>query len=1308
MSKRFLTGSGLVLVALAHSAGATAQSDTNPAKPNVLLLVDTSGSMEWKSSNAGCPDDKPCYPTCKPDQPNDGVNNPNEKSRWTELLEVMTGSIQKYSCFAQARKGALYTQEFQLGTFSPPDLGYKDPYHRPLSDSCAPSPGVFPSLTNPYEFPTGGVAYRPYNAGSQSIALNSTCSYGQWRDGLLDAYEGLVRFGLMTFDTSPDSGTGVSAAGGADYQTGTNGTWSYYLSGAGSCKLTGALGGCYGAPWNCGTPYPWEVGARNAAAPPWEGRMVAFGPPAEDGTVRNQWIQEIMLATRPYQATPIAGMMADARNFLWNDATTDPLNTSEKFGPKDDTLIDSTPGASGTGSCRQEYIILLTDGEPSQELRPDCINPNNLSEASCPYDTSARIAADLANPSDPRKTVRTFVVGFAIGNVKQFTPDGGTQTINCETMDLNLCNPMPTDRALKACCTLNEIAWAGTPTQLQGKPGEIDHALFPSSAADLRQALDKILRSVTSSFTGRTFPSTATAPITDTANGRVGYEFTAGARPGDGWRGALQRKRIECDVSGVAKVKDLDVNAGDDFAATLNKFPRDRTFFTVVGDAVSATRYPQYSMRPFYTATVNDGVGTYSGSQTSYVDPDSLASAVPPEAMSVADNTCDSAAENLTKTQCRDRILNWAAGLPSASTTLPSRCVSPGDTSCNVFGDVFHSQPQVRGKPSDLLPDDTYTRFVTALNKRDTLLYVSSNDGFLHSFLLAPGDPANTSEIVNRPFAHQERWAFIPPAVLPFFLSMYPGNFTPTGQPPPSATTRLPVLDGTPVLKDVGATQLGGSSSVYPYRLDRKKNADTNASESHTWRTILTEGFGPLQSGFFALDVTQPAIVTGDATSGPKFLWQLTTDSAGNHLFGKTSPNPLTTTLFFNTGESSEPLREVAVAVLAGGEGDAPSGGDCDAGPAMTQADTRHNPRTKVRCFNSGRSIPARSLTIVRLDTGAIVRTFRPNLPTGVDQPVTFDTNVVQLLDLPAPIVGQPVAYPAQTGQIADRIFVGDKEGRMWRVDVSDTDPKKWTMQIYFDAYYGQGSDKGQPIQTPPVLSVDPNGQITVAFATGDQDNIVGTDTHYVMSTVETVTTSSGTATFKPQLTWQTKYENGERAVGPLTMFARILYYSTVKPPQPSPGATCAAMVTKSNIYGWDFLFNENAAGGTSFPPRPATKIPTGPDKGKPDVTKDELELQNLSPIRDIEGVISGVGLRQMPSCSAVDPGINNADTFLGYGQSTTIGASNPGKFQLVFQPNAGKGAKSTNGQTAAPVVSLDLAPPNTTVRVDSWAPIIE
>jgi type IV pilus assembly protein PilY1 len=183
---------------------------------------------------------------------------------------------------------------------------------------------------------------------------------------VLDVFKDKIRFGLMTFDTHPDPGTGL-VDGLLDHQDGVEGTWSYYLGDA-----------VTGRPAECLVDQPMEVGARNAAAPPWEGRMVAFGAPNAPGSAlsqRNQYIQDVLLATRPYGATPIAGMLQDAKEFLWNDSTKDPLDSSsapEDFGPRNDPFTK-------VAECRRNIIILLSDGDPKLDLSPHC----EYSEAIC-------------------------------------------------------------------------------------------------------------------------------------------------------------------------------------------------------------------------------------------------------------------------------------------------------------------------------------------------------------------------------------------------------------------------------------------------------------------------------------------------------------------------------------------------------------------------------------------------------------------------------------------------------------------------------------------------------------------------------------------------------------------------------------------------------------------------------------------------------------------------------------------------------------------------------------------------------------
>src|SRR6187402_2631939 len=87
-----LLGAGAVTAALLSAAGAQgqAQADVAPPPANVLLLVDTSGSMDYKSASGS-------FPACK----YNGTTTTaavSERSRWIDLVEVLTGSIENYEC----------------------------------------------------------------------------------------------------------------------------------------------------------------------------------------------------------------------------------------------------------------------------------------------------------------------------------------------------------------------------------------------------------------------------------------------------------------------------------------------------------------------------------------------------------------------------------------------------------------------------------------------------------------------------------------------------------------------------------------------------------------------------------------------------------------------------------------------------------------------------------------------------------------------------------------------------------------------------------------------------------------------------------------------------------------------------------------------------------------------------------------------------------------------------------------------------------------------------------------------------------
>src|SRR5215471_7802576 len=119
-----LAGAGLVL---GYGWRASAQTEADTPSPNVLLLVDSSGSMEFKTDGT--------FPTCTP-----GDETVQQKSRWIDLIEVLTGRFQNYSCWAEDRSSTAFRSEFSLGGVAPYDFGYVNPYHRALSKNCLVGP----------------------------------------------------------------------------------------------------------------------------------------------------------------------------------------------------------------------------------------------------------------------------------------------------------------------------------------------------------------------------------------------------------------------------------------------------------------------------------------------------------------------------------------------------------------------------------------------------------------------------------------------------------------------------------------------------------------------------------------------------------------------------------------------------------------------------------------------------------------------------------------------------------------------------------------------------------------------------------------------------------------------------------------------------------------------------------------------------------------------------------------------------------------------------------------------------------------
>jgi type IV pilus assembly protein PilY1 len=140
------------------------------------------------------------------------------------------------------------------------------------------------------------------------------------------------------------------------------------------------------------------------------------------------------------------------------------------------------------------------------------------------------------------------------------------------------------------------------------------------------------------------------------------------------------------------------------------------------------------------------------------------------------------------------------------------------------------------------------------------MVYVGANDGMLHAFYAA-SDSMDSNGIVSSGGTSvtggAEAWAYIPALVLPNLYLLADKSYL---------TQHQFFVDGNPIVGDICP------------------NAPSSTCTSTQWKTILVGGLNDGGSGYYALDVTNPA--------SPQALWEFTDAN-----MGKSYGNPQITKL---------------------------------------------------------------------------------------------------------------------------------------------------------------------------------------------------------------------------------------------------------------------------------------------------------------------------------------------------------------------------------------------------------------------------
>lgn len=478
----------LGLISAPRVAGAQ-PADVRLIRPNIMVLQDTSGSMEFRNNvpNSQCGTASGgvcsvcsngasmCSMACPADE---------RRNRWTTALEVLTGTINNFSCVESAR----VTADFNY------DYLYAYSHRQPLSN--------------------GVPLHRPG-------ALQAD-------DGILDVYADRVRFGLMTFDNDNRTGTGPN-----------DGMFSYPAG-------MGTNGDRDFNPPSCtDPPLRVNVGAKRAStdgnmADVVPGGLISVGPASADATALsliNRQVQESITGrrtvgmvpevpgVRPFGATPIAGMLEDAL-YYWRNNT---------------DVTDGSTGGAGDPyyNCRTRANILITDGAPT-DFRPACEG------GTCPYAPPATTAFSMAMIGGTSPGVRTYVLAFnsadpdAVSALEPIAVAGNTARVyyanDRPTFSAALSTIIDTITSQTSTRTPPVFGEAGT-TAASGTSQYQFNAAFNVTPGRPWSGVLTRTRTVCQAPSMGATPVPTTVPPDQTAGDDFAYNLRRSVRDGRGWGG---------------------------------------------------------------------------------------------------------------------------------------------------------------------------------------------------------------------------------------------------------------------------------------------------------------------------------------------------------------------------------------------------------------------------------------------------------------------------------------------------------------------------------------------------------------------------------------------------------------------------------------------------------------------------------------------------------------------------------------------------------------------------------------------------
>jgi hypothetical protein len=1038
MSKRFKWSLIAGLAAVAVSTSAFAQITGELVNPNVMMVIDSSGSMDWlqghpPSAGASWAEARAACQS----------QDPNLRTSWQKLVDVMLGSIpaDEYHCQTEeppVRPG-ISDDTVQsdvldnIAEFRDSPRSHYRAVPCAAEDWNADYQQCIGNVLDPADGTTHGDIWC---LDDEWDPVNSICynmhplAKARRTNGILDRYSSLVRFGVMTYDNKP-----APAAPGIEALPDPHeGLWDYGVSRTWRCKEW-----YYGEQAGDLSAYPactWNAGARTNS-PNAVGKLV---PISDDMAASNMAVRNVLDTTEPLYCSPMGALLDDVGYYFYNHP---------------DVLPSGEGGNDRYFWCRPKLVIFISDGQPTpafefpqdycdenSEAPPspkDPISPNTIYR--CPWNSSNTEASELFSLVDPADAdpVLLVVIGFNVPDVDcELNPDDCVQTSVLGDLaqprefldqlaftgwpDVPNVEPPPWRAPYPDNFTVGDDPDDNCSTAVCGSGG----ALFVESPEQLSAVLDMVLGALTTTTVTRTEVAT-----TDQTAGALNlssfsdktvaqYEFNSGYLTAAGlpWKGMLYREGYACQSESSEGGPSGDP---DPFHEWLNSQTTRHLYTIPTGKTDLGNTIPKAAD---YPASIKDA----------------------PEGMDILVGLEDTGA--LTDCDFGGPLIPEPNPDPyqlcSASNAIQAEVVkhmfgnSGSERQFHKLADIYNSTPSILGPPMERLLVQSYQEYKSLelpgepdkrMIERPPYLFTGTNDGVIHSINVWASGPGDDVEM----------WGYVPTPLLETIKDQFPISWTmnkdggnnyisytveSTGQ-----YQHIFGVDGTPVVADV--------------RLYRNAAGMPLQDEARLWRSIVMGNLGKGGRGYYCLDVTNPS-------QKPNFRWEISPDSSANNPPGPPD-NPEDPTADANNPQTFDDMGiPIAKPALAYAFYEEAIPGE-NAQPTETEVAVAIIPGGYWNDENNG---PEKStgVYLVRVADGHLIRYLDPTVaddicrdPQAPAVPI-HDPMVAQLVGEPA------VPQRSRSTLIAKEAYLGDDRGRLWRVDLSGTDPEQdWCIEMYFD-----------------------------------------------------------------------------------------------------------------------------------------------------------------------------------------------------------------------------------------------------------------